>query len=254
MEPESFIQRWESMIDARALMPAETGPAATNAYNTAMALATTEAAGNLPAIVAGEVGLSGFPRLKKLAATGAITTARLRGLAVRVGLGFPDDTDFSETASVDWAWSLAMLSRGITLKAIGWLQKAHAASPAEWDAAVLALGADGRFAVDYMTQQRKLMRDAQLARQQLLRNGGGFDAALTAGQAWAHVAANIADDDVMACTLAKSIANATSRRSDGTLPGQRRRARAATDSVGGSTDTFVSGGGHRLAQEDAMHR
>ena len=207
--------------------------------------------------LAGDSRWRGWPvgfSAPKLAATGAITTARLRGLAVRVGLGFPDDTDFSETASVDWAWSLAMLSRGITLKAIGWLQKAHAASPAEWDAAVLALGADGRFAVDYMTQQRKLMRDAQLARQQLLRNGGGFDAALTAGQAWAHVAANIADDDVMACTLAKSIANATSRRSDGTLPGQRRRARAATDSVGGSTGTFVSGGGHRLAQEDAMHR
>ena len=82
---------------------------------------------------------------------------------MRVGLGFPDDTDLSETASVDWVWSLAMLSRGITLKAIGWLQKAHAASPAEWDAAVLALGADGRFTVEYMTQQRQLMRDSQLA-------------------------------------------------------------------------------------------
>ena len=32
------------MIDARALLPAETGAAATNAYNTAMATATTEAA------------------------------------------------------------------------------------------------------------------------------------------------------------------------------------------------------------------
>ena len=77
-------------------MPAETGAAATNAYNTAMALFTTEAARlainvlkatsgvfslvekarSSPAIVAGEVGLSGFPRLKKLTATGAITTAR----------------------------------------------------------------------------------------------------------------------------------------------------------------------------------
>jgi len=82
-------------------------------------------------IVSGEVDLSGFPRLKKLTATGAITTARLRGLAVRVGLEFPDDTDLSETASVDWVWSLAMLSRGITLKAIGWLHKAHVASPTE---------------------------------------------------------------------------------------------------------------------------
>ena len=121
------------MIDAHTLMSAETGAAATNAYNTAMALATTEAARlaikglkatsgvfslvgnarNLPAIVAGEVDVSGFPRLKKPTATGAITYARFRGLAVRVGLGFPDDTDFflSETASVDWVWSLAMLSR-----------------------------------------------------------------------------------------------------------------------------------------------
>ena len=73
IDPESFLHRWESMIDARALMPAETGAAATNACNTAMALATTEAARlaikvlkvtsgvfslvgkarNLPAIVAG---------------------------------------------------------------------------------------------------------------------------------------------------------------------------------------------------------
>ena len=101
---------------------------------------------------------------------------------MRVGLGFPDDTDFSETASIGWVWNLAMLSRGITLKAIGWLQKAHATSPAEWDAVVLALGADGLFMVEYMTQQRRLMRDSQLARQALLRNGGGFDATLTAAQ------------------------------------------------------------------------
>ena len=105
---------------------------------------------NLPAIVAGEVGLSGFPRLKKLTATGTITTARLWGLAVRVDLGFPNDTDLPETASVDWVWSLAMLSRGITLKAIGWLQNAHAVSPAEWGAAVQALGADERFTVKYI--------------------------------------------------------------------------------------------------------
>ena len=44
IDPESFLQRWERTIDARALMPTETGAAATNAYNTAMALATTEAA------------------------------------------------------------------------------------------------------------------------------------------------------------------------------------------------------------------
>ena len=157
--------------------------AATNTYNTAMASATTEAARlaikvlkatsgvlslvgkarNLPAIVTGEVSLSGFPRPKKLTATVAITTARLRGLAVRVGLGFLNDTELSETASVDWVWSLVVLSRGITLKAIGWLQKPHASSPAEWDATVQALGADGRFTVEYMTQQRQLMRDSQLA-------------------------------------------------------------------------------------------
>ena len=130
------------VVDARALLPAETGAAATNAYNMATALATTEVARvaikvllkatggvfslvgrarNLPAIVAGEVGLSGFPRLKKLMATGAITTARLRGSAVRVGLRLTEDTDSSETASVDWVWNLAMISRGITLKAIGLL-------------------------------------------------------------------------------------------------------------------------------------
>jgi len=39
----------------------------------------------------------------------------------------------------------------------------------------------------------------------VLWNGGGFDAALTAAQAWAHVAAGIADDE-MARTVAKSIA------------------------------------------------
>ena len=39
----------------------------------------------------------------------------------------------------------------------------------------------------------------------MLRNSGGFDAALTAAQARAHVAAGIADDE-MACAVAKSIA------------------------------------------------
>ena len=75
------------MVDARALMPADTGAAATNAYNTAMALAlaTTEAARlaikvpkatsgvfslvgkarNLPAIVAGAVDVSFFFRVRR---------------------------------------------------------------------------------------------------------------------------------------------------------------------------------------------
>ena len=57
---------------------------------------------NLPAVVASEVDLSGFPRLKKITATGAIATARLRGLAARVGDRFPDDLDLFEEASVDW--------------------------------------------------------------------------------------------------------------------------------------------------------
>ena len=71
---------------------------------------------------------------------------------MRVDLGYPDDTDsLSETASVYWGWSLAMLSRGITLKVIGWLQNSHAVSPAERDAADQALGADERFTVKYIT-------------------------------------------------------------------------------------------------------
>ena len=167
IDPESFLQRWKSMIDAHALLPAETGPATTNAYNAAMATITTEAAHlvryqgaqkgpallflrilkatsgvfsligkarNLQAVVAGEVNLSGFPRrLKKITATGAINTARLRGLAARVGVRFPDDIDLSEEASVDWVLSLATLLRGVTLKAVGWLKKAHASSQATAD-------------------------------------------------------------------------------------------------------------------------
>jgi len=74
-------------------------------------------------------------------------------LAARVGVQFSDDNDVSEAASVEWVRSLAALSRGATSKTIGWLQKAHASSPAALDAAVQALDADGRFTVDYMSRR-----------------------------------------------------------------------------------------------------
>ena len=76
------------------------------------------------------------------------------------------------------------------------------------------VGADGRFLVDYMSEQRRLMRDALFARQQLVRNGGGFGQTLTAGQAWDHVATNIADDEmahVAIITHTRTRRGATSR-------------------------------------------
>ena len=227
-DPESFLQSWEAKIDDRSQLPAETGAAATQAYNTAFTAAATEAARlavkmvkatkgtfslmgtvrNLPAVFAGNIELSGFPRLRKITPGGAITTARLRALASRVGVTFPDDADVSEEASVAWVWGLATLSRGITLKAAGWLQKAYASDQAAWDTAVQALGADGRFPVDYMTGQRVRMREAREERERLARNGGGFDATLTPVQAWDHVATSIVDDD-MAREVAKAVSNAT---------------------------------------------
>ena len=106
-----------------------------------------------------------------------------------------------------WVWGLATLSRGITLKAAGWLQKAYSSDQAAWDTAVQALGADGRFPVDYMTEQRERMREAREERERLARNGGGFDATLTPVQAWDHVATSIVDED-MAREVAKAVSNA----------------------------------------------
>ena len=42
--PECFLATWESKAEARSIRPPETGPAATNAYNTAMSATDSNAA------------------------------------------------------------------------------------------------------------------------------------------------------------------------------------------------------------------
>ena len=73
--------------------------------------------------------------------------------------------------------------------------------------AVAALGADGRFQVDYMAEQRRLLRESRAAA--VAEPGAGsFDATVTPITACNHVASDIADADV-AERLAKALANAT---------------------------------------------
>ena len=105
-----------------------------------------------PTVAAGDLDVAAFPLLAKLApATKTVATQRLRSLGGRVGIEMPDDADLTEGARSKWVWSLSLLSLSsllLTCNAIGWLQRAMA-DQADWDAAVAALGADGRFPVAY---------------------------------------------------------------------------------------------------------
>ena len=104
-------------------------------------------------------------------------------------------------------WSLPMLTRSITTKAVGFLAMAHASTPEAWSDAVAALGPDGRFHVDYMAEKRRQLREGRAAAA-AGPAAGKFDAAVTPIAAWNHVAADIADADV-AERVAKALANAT---------------------------------------------
>ena len=139
-DPETTVQRWETELDARSLRLPESGAAADRLYSDALAKADTEAARaavelvkamggtmgllqtvrNLPKEEAGEVDVSGFPRLKKLVPAGAkLSVAKLRLLAERVGVRLPVAADGAgEDVRTEWVWALATLSRAVTLRAV----------------------------------------------------------------------------------------------------------------------------------------
>ena len=226
-EPDCFLVTWESKAEACSIRPSETGPAATNAYNTAMnatdsylarvAVKVVKAtqgtmrligsARNLPTVNGARLSLAAFPRLQKIAPHSTIQTSRLRELAARVGVVLPDDSDTTEKAREEWVWSLSMLTRSITTKAIDFLAMAHASTPEAWSDAVAALGADGRFQVDYMAEKRRQLRESRTAAE-AGPAAGKFDATVTPTTAWNHVAADIVDAD-SAGRMAKAIENAT---------------------------------------------
>ena len=76
-----------------------------------------------------------------------------------------------------------------------------------WSDAVAALGADGRFQVDYMAEKRRQLREGRAAAA-AGPAAGKFDATVTPITAWNHVAADIVDAEV-AERVAKALANAT---------------------------------------------
>ena len=223
--PESFLAMWESKAEARSVRPPETGAAATNAYNTAMNAADSSSARiavkvvkatqgtmslmgsvrNLPMVNGARLSLAAFPRLQKIAPRSTMLTSRLRDMAARVSVVLPDDADTSDKAREEWVWSLSMLTRSITTKAVGFLAIAHASSEA-WTDAIAALGTDGRFKADYMAEIRRQLRESRAAAAGPA--AGKFDATVTPLAAWNHAAGDIADADV-AERVAKAVANAT---------------------------------------------
>ena len=100
-----------------------------------------------------------------------------------------------------------MLTRSITTKATGFLAMAHASTPKAWSDAIATLGADGRFQVGYMAEQRRLLRESR-AVAAAGPGPGSFYATITPITAWGHVVSDIVDADV-AERLAKALVNAT---------------------------------------------
>ena len=159
--PESFLATWESKAEARSIRPPGTGAAATNAYNTAMTATDSYSARvaavkvvkatqgtmsligsvrNLPMVSGARLSLAAFPRLQKIAPRSTTQTSRLPELAARVNVVLPDDSNTSESAREEWVWSLPMLTRSITTKAIGFLAMAHTSTPEAWIRAVSSNG------------------------------------------------------------------------------------------------------------------
>ena len=71
----------------------------------------------------------------------------------------------------------------------------------------MALGADGRFQVDYMAEKRRRLRESRSAAA-AGPAAGKFDATVTPIMAWNHVATDIVDADATE-RVAKALANAT---------------------------------------------
>ena len=174
---------WELAIDRRAMSTPEPEPDCTIAFAAAKAKASSHATRcavevvsktrgvvgqlgriiqNLPLVVADEIDVSGFPLLAKLKPdTKKLSASRVRSLALRVGITVPGDDDITEEDLAKWVWDLALLSKSLTCKAVGWLQTAMS-DQAKWDAAVAALQPDGRFTAEWMTAAQA-QRDAAAA-------------------------------------------------------------------------------------------
>ena len=170
--PEAYMVVWELAIDRRATSTPELEPDCTIAFAAAKARASSHASRcavevvsktrgvvgqlgriiqNLPLVVADEIDVSGFPLLAKLKPdTKKLSASRVRSLALRVGITVPGDDDITEEDLAKWVWDLALLSKSLTCKAVGWLQTAMS-DQAKWDAAVAALQPDGRFSAEWMT-------------------------------------------------------------------------------------------------------
>ena len=143
MRPENFLNSWrepqviwylvttwEQEIDARGGLE-DTGAHADTAYNNATAAATTEAQRkavkviiakdgklslgkikrSMPAVVGGEVGVSG---LKLSPSTSRISEGRLRSLATRLKVALPAAADLTEEARSQWVAGLALMASSLT--------------------------------------------------------------------------------------------------------------------------------------------
>ena len=229
-DPETMVQQWETELDARSARPAETGAASERLYNEALSRADTEAAHcavklvkamdgamgliqavrNLPMEVAGEIDVKAFPRLQKLVPAGGVASvAKLRMLAERVYVRLPSLADGADEAvRTEWVWSLALLSRSVTLRAVGWLAKAYE-SDERWRAAVSQLSTDGRFSSEWMTERRDELRAEVEAERARAEEANAFDSNTTPQQAWEHVSQNLDDDGELVREVAKAISLAT---------------------------------------------
>ena len=229
-DPETMVQQWETELDARSTRPMETGAASERLYNEALSRADTEAARgavklvkamdgamgliqtirNLPTEVAGDIDVKAFPRLQKLVSAGATASvAKLRMLAERVDVRLPALADGAgEAMRTEWVWSLALLSRSVTLRAVAWLAKAYT-SDEHWSAAVAQLSPDGRFTPEWMTERRGELRTEAEAGRLRAAEANAFDANTTPQQAWAHVSRDLDDAGELLREVAKAISLAT---------------------------------------------
>ena len=153
--PEAYMVVWELAIDRRATSTPEPEPDCTIAFAAAKARASSHASRcavevvsktrgvvgqlgriiqNLPLVVADEIDVSGFPLLAKLKPdTKKLSASRVRSLALRVGITVPGDDDITEEDLAKWVWDLALLSKSLTCKAVGWpIRAASGSTIASW--------------------------------------------------------------------------------------------------------------------------
>jgi hypothetical protein len=223
-KPDDLLTEWEAAITARGAQ-AGGGDAAANARASALTSCTSEAERmavrlveakdgvmqlvnplrELPLVQTAALNVQLFKRLSRLAdAHGSMPTARIRSLAVRLGVTVPDDNDSSETGRAQWVWQLALLERSITIRALGYLKAAQA--DGKWDQTVAALSDTGRFTAPWMAAARAAKTAATAAAAAAVAAGTGFQV-IPILDYFAHVATAMPSADANA--LAKQFAYAT---------------------------------------------